>query len=298
MRCEGPVGGWFPVVLYLCATPIGHLGDITVRALEVLRRADLILAEDTRTTRRLTEHYAIHARLESLHQYNEERRISPILERLRAGQEIVLVSDAGMPLVSDPGYRLVRAVIEAGLPMTVLPGPSAVLTALVVSGFSPIPFCFIGFLPRRAGERRQALALWRHFPGAIVAFEAPHRLAVTLRDVAEVMGPDRPVAIARELTKLHEEVWRGRVAEACERFPGPVRGEVVLVIGAAVTGPAAEVEVGPSEEPDDAVLAEEVAALSRSGCDRREALREVARRHGISRRKVYAACLRKRWEED
>src|SRR5215218_5972093 len=210
--------------LAVCATPIGNLDDVTLRVLAELRGAELVLAEDTRHTRKLLDRHAIDARLLSYHEHNEAARVAELLPRLDAGERIALVSDAGLPGVSDPGARMVRAALATGVPVTVLPGPSAVETALVASGLVGERYAFLGFLPRRAAERE---ALWEELAGsrwAVVAFESPRRLTATLASLA-ARAPDREVAVCRELTKRHEEIVRGSAAEVAERFTEAPRGE-------------------------------------------------------------------------
>jgi 16S rRNA (cytidine1402-2'-O)-methyltransferase len=216
--------------LVVCPTPIGNLEDVTLRVLAALRQADVVACEDTRRTRVLLDRYGVSARLVSYHEHNEERRAAELVARMEAGETVALVSDAGMPLVSDPGYVLVRACAAAGLAVEVLPGPSAVLAALVASALPAERWRFAGFLPRKRGELRRALA---EPGGTLVAFESPRRVAGTLSALAE-LDPERPVAVCRELTKAHEEVVRGGAAELAERYASEApRGEVVLVIGAA-----------------------------------------------------------------
>lgn len=223
--------------LYLCATPIGNLADITLRALEVLRRADVILAEDTRQTARLLRHYEIDRPLLSFHDHNETARIPRVMELIAQGKEVVLVSDAGSPLMADPGFRLVREVVARGLPVTALPGPSAIVPALSLSGLPPYPFLFLGFLPRRPGPRRRLLASLQDRPWTLVFFASPHRLMAELADVREAMGAERPVAVARELTKRFEEVVRGTVDQVLARFSREApRGELVVVVAPVGTG--------------------------------------------------------------
>lgn len=220
--------------LYLCATPIGNLGDITLRALEVLRAADLVLAEDTRRTGVLLKEHGIRAPLMSFHDRNEAERVPQVIGLLEQGRRVVLVSDAGSPLLADPGFRLVREAVRRGLPVTALPGASALLPALALSALPPHPFVFLGFLPRKAGQRRRLLAEAAALPWTIVCYETPHRLLEALDDLAASAGPDRPMAVARELTKRFEEVVRGTVAEVADRFRAqPPRGELVLVIAGA-----------------------------------------------------------------
>ena len=224
--------------LVVCPTPIGNLEDITLRALAALREADVVACEDTRRTRVLLDRYGVDARLVSYHEHNEQARAAELVERMRAGSTVALVSDAGMPLVSDPGYLLVRGCVGAGLPVEVLPGPSAAITALVASGLPADAWRFHGFLPRKKGELRALLA---EPGGTLVAFESPRRAPATLALLAE-QDPERQVALCRELTKLHEEVVRGSAAELAARYAdGPPKGEVVLVIGpsAALASPGA-----------------------------------------------------------
>jgi 16S rRNA (cytidine1402-2'-O)-methyltransferase len=217
--------------LLLCATPIGNLEDVTLRVLRALGEADVIACEDTRRTRVLLDRHGIAgARLTSLHEHNERARAKELVERVRAGETVALVSDAGTPLISDPGYVLVRECIGEGLPIQVLPGASAAPTALVASGLPVDRWCFVGFLPRKRGQRERLLA---DAAETLVAFESPRRLTATLEMLAR-LDPQRPVAVCRELTKLHEEVSRGSAAELAERYrERPAKGEVVLVVGAA-----------------------------------------------------------------
>jgi 16S rRNA (cytidine1402-2'-O)-methyltransferase len=221
------------VVLVIVPTPIGNLEDITLRALRVLSEADLVACEDTRRTGRLLAHHGIKNDLVSYHEHNEERLAPELAERART-QEIALASDAGMPLVSDPGYRLVSACIEKGVDVEVLPGPSAPITALVASGLPADVVVFLGFLPRKGRERTELLARISKERSTFILFESPHRLGKTLGDLA----PETPVAVCRELTKLHEEVFRGTAAEAARRFSEGTKGEIVLVVrGGSAAGP-------------------------------------------------------------
>jgi 16S rRNA (cytidine1402-2'-O)-methyltransferase len=268
--------------LYLVGTPIGNLGDMTDRARETLRQVDLVAAEDTRRTGRLLAAFGIKARTVSLFEGNERARTQELLDALRGGDDVAIVSDAGMPAVSDPGFRIVRACVEAGIDVRVVPGPSAVIAALVVSGLPSDRWVFEGFLPRRAGERRARLQALRHDERTVVLFESPHRLATLLRDVLVELG-DRRAAVARELTKLHEEVVRGRVAEVLAALGDlEPKGEVVVVL-----------EGAPQPEPP--ALAELVAdalALVEAGMKKRPAASEVARRSGASANEVYEALVR------
>ncbi len=250
--------------LVVCPTPIGNLEDVTLRVLAALRQADVVACEDTRRTRVLLDRYGVRARLVSYHEHNEERRATELVERMKAGDTVALVSDAGMPLVSDPGYALVRACAAAGLAVEVLPGPSAVLAALVASALPSERWRFAGFLPRKRGELQRALA---EPGGTLVAFESPRRLPATLAVLAE-LDASRPVAVCRELTKAHEEVLRGSAGELAERYAGaPPRGEIVLVVGPSAPedespGPAALdalgrlVDAGARPRPAAAVIAE------------------------------------------
>ena len=232
--------------LVVCPTPIGNLEDVTLRVLSALREADVVACEDTRRTRGLLERYGVAARLVSYHEHNEERRAAELVERMSSGQTVALVSDAGMPLVSDPGYVLVRACVAAGLAVEVLPGPSAVLAALVASALPADRWRFAGFLPRKRGELRRLLA---EAGPTLVAFESPRRVPSTLALLAEI-DPERRAAVCRELTKLHEEVVRGSAAELAARYAGEApRGEVVLVVAGRERGEGD----GPSPEALDAL---------------------------------------------
>jgi 16S rRNA (cytidine1402-2'-O)-methyltransferase len=265
-------------MLSVCATPIGNLDDVTLRVLGELREADLVLCEDTRRTRVLLDRHGIRARLLSYHEHNEARRTAELLPRLQAGESIALVSDAGMPGISDPGARLIAAALDGGVAVTVMPGPSAVETALVASGLVAERYQFVGFLPR--GERALA-SLWRElarWPWAVVAFESPLRLPRTLASLAAVL-PARPIAVCRELTKRFEEVVRGSALELADRYIEPPKGEIVLVLGAAEV--EADAEAG----------AEAVAELVAAGVSRRHAADVVARLTGASRNALFRASL-------
>jgi 16S rRNA (cytidine1402-2'-O)-methyltransferase len=269
-----------PPGLHLVATPIGNLGDVSLRALAVLRGADRIYCEDTRVTARLLARYGIRTPLETYHDYNAEQVRPAILAALRGGQRVALVSDAGTPLVSDPGYKLVRAAIAEGLPVTAAPGASAVLTALVLSGLPPDAFLFAGFLPKQRSARRQALARWAALEASLIFYEAPPRLAASLADMVEVLGP-RPAAVARELTKLHEEIRRGPLDELAGHYHdhGPPRGETVVVVG-----PPEPVVPGPEEV--DRRLRE---ALAEFGV--RDAAAKLAAETGLARADLYRRAL-------
>jgi 16S rRNA (cytidine1402-2'-O)-methyltransferase len=270
------------VPLAVCATPIGNLEDVTLRVLRELAEADVVLAEDTRVTRGLLARHGIEARLVSYHEHNEAKRVAELVPRLLAGERMALVSDAGMPAISDPGARLVAAALEAGVEVTVLPGPSAVETALVASGLGGGSYRFLGYLPR--GEKALA-ALWeelRPWPDAVVAFESPQRLPATLRSLAAAL-PERPAAVCRELTKRFEEVARGLPGELAERFPEPPRGEIVLVLGAG----APSDRLSLSEEEAATAVAELVGA----GVGRNQAARLVARLTGVPKSRLYRTSL-------
>ncbi|MBA2126253.1 16S rRNA (cytidine(1402)-2'-O)-methyltransferase [Hyphomicrobium methylovorum] len=218
--------------LYLVATPIGNLADITLRAISILSRADAVYCEDTRHSAKLLQHYAIAARTRPLHEHNEDREIERVLGEVEAGKRIAVISDAGTPLLSDPGFRLVRAAASRGIDIFSIPGPSAALAALTSSGVPTDSFFFAGFLPAKEGARRTRLAELARIPGSLVLFEAPHRLGEALQDMADVLG-NRPAVIARELTKLHETLSRGPLLTLADAFTRePVKGEVVIVIGA------------------------------------------------------------------
>ena len=268
--------------LAVCATPIGNLEDVTLRVLAELATAEVVLCEDTRHTRGLLQRHRIEARLLSYHEHNEARRTAELLPRLEAGERIALVSDAGLPGVSDPGARLVRAALDAGVEVTVLPGPSAVETALVASGLVAEQYRFLGFLPR--GEKRLT-ALWEElgtWPWPAVAFESPQRLPKTLRSLAAT-DPGREVAVCRELTKRFEEVARGTAAELAERFREPPKGEITLVFGSA------EGRRDGSEDEERALAA--VAELVETGLPRRRAAKLVSGLAGIPRNRLYKRSL-------
>jgi 16S rRNA (cytidine1402-2'-O)-methyltransferase len=267
--------------LAVCATPIGNLEDVTLRVLAELRAADLVLCEDTRRTRILLDRHGIAARLESYHGHNEAARTPRVLERLRAGDRVALVSDAGLPAVSDPGARLVAAAVGAGIEVTVLPGASAVETALVSSGLGAARYQFVGYLPRRAGELRELADRLTAWSDSVVAFESPRRLPASLRVLAEAM-PVRRAAVCRELTKRFEEVVRGTLSELAERFVEAPRGEITLVLG-----PSAAAD---SRRVDDSAHAA-VAALVEAGTPRRVAADVVARLTGSSRNALYRDSL-------
>jgi 16S rRNA (cytidine1402-2'-O)-methyltransferase len=273
-----------PGLLYVVATPIGNLEDITYRAVRVLKEAGLIACEDTRHTGKLLEHYGIQTPTISYHEYNEVGRSEELAGRMLAGLVVALVSDAGMPLVSDPGYRLVRAAIENGIPVQAIPGASASLAALAASGLPTDAFHFGGFLPHKPGQRVKALEALAEEQATLIFYEAPHRILEALDAVERTLGP-RPVVVARELTKVHEECLRGTAAEIRAQLAQreAVKGEITLLIGKAV---------GP--RPDDTPVEEAVEALVRGGAQRMDAIKQVARRRGLSKREVYDRLLEAR----
>ena len=263
--------------LYIVATPIGNLEDITTRAIRILGEVDLIACEDTRQTRKLLDRYSIAKPLISYHEHNEQARSADLLRELEAGKSIALVSDAGTPLIADPGYRLVDLARKKGIAVSPIPGPSALLAALSASGMPTDSFSFHGFLPPKRGQRSKFLEDLRSFQATLVFYEAPHRILEALEDIGKILG-ERPVVLARELTKIHEEFLHGTAAEIrdeLEKRPS-VKGEITLIIGKAETG-----------EVDDSPLAEAVEKLVESGVSRMEALKTVARRRGLSKREVY-----------
>ena len=280
--------------LYLVATPIGNLGDITLRALDVLRRVDRIACEDTRQTQKLLNHFGISKPTESLHEHNEHERTAGLVEALKAGARIAVVTDAGMPGISDPGSWLTTAAIAAGIPVFPIPGPNAALSALVASGLPADEFHFLGFLPEKAGARRtriEELAA-AGTQGTLVFYEAPHRILDTLADFEAVFGPDLRVVVARELTKVHEEFLRGTVAEVRDELArrDRVRGEITLLVrllpvDAARAGSAAQVQK----------IADSVERLqAEAGIDEKEALKRLARELGRSKSELYRELQRER----
>jgi len=269
-------------VLYLCATPIGNLEDITLRVLQTLREADLVAAEDTRRTRRLLSHYDIHTPIISYHEHNRRRQGEYLLERLAGGDTVALVSDAGTPGISDPGEELVREAVDRGIPVVPLPGPSALLAALVVSGLAVERFVFEGFLPARGGGRNRRLAELAGETRTIVLYEAPHRLLKTLEDLTVSLG-DRRACAARELTKLHEELLRDTLSGLKEHFTAhPPRGEFVLVIEGAGDESGTTAEKWAGLPPED-----HVRLLMRDGMAKNEAIKKVARLRNLPRQEIY-----------
>jgi 16S rRNA (cytidine1402-2'-O)-methyltransferase len=284
-----------PGSLVVCGTPIGNLEDASPRLGRALAEADVVACEDTRRTRRLLDHFGVRARTISYHEFNERGRAEELAERIEAGERVALVSDAGMPAVSDPGYQLVKVCIARGLPIEVVPGPSAVVAALVLSGMPTDRFCFEGFLPRKAGARARRLAELAVEQRTMVFFESPHRIAATLAAMAEAFGAERRAALARELTKLHEEVVRSSLGELRDQAAGQQpRGELTLVVaGAGDEGPDGGRERGALAVTggDPAELAGRVAELVAAGADSKAAIATVARASGAPKRTVYQAVL-------
>ena len=276
--------------LVVCATPIGNLEDASPRLARALAEADLVACEDTRQTRKLLTHLGVTTRMTSYHEVGEKERAAELAERVAAGLRLALVTDAGMPAVSDPGYHLIGACLEQGVPVEVVPGPSAAMAALVVSGLPTDRFCFEGFLPRRPGQRDKRLAELAREPRTMVFFEAPHRVLATLDAMVAAFGPDRLGAAVRELTKVHEQVLRGPLGELRGRLgaQGP-RGELTLVVAGAPAGRA-----GAAASP--AELAVEVGRLVEGGTSTRDAVTAVAEATGTPRRAVYQAVLEARAE--
>ncbi len=268
--------------LHLVATPIGNLGDVTLRALWVLRGVDRIFCEDTRVTGRLLARFGIVTPLDAYHDHNADRVRPLALAALRRGERLALVSDAGTPLISDPGFKLVRSALDEGLPVTATPGPSAAVDALILSGLPPDAFLFAGFLPPRMAARRKALAGWRDVPATLIFYEGRSRLAAALADMLHTLG-DRPAAIARELTKRHEEVRRGSLAELTAHYRNdPPRGEMVIVVGAPPAAAATAIDI-------DGQLDAKLAKLSL-----RDAVAELAAETGLGRSALYDRALARR----
>lgn len=281
-----------PGTLYLVGTPIGNLEDISARALRVLREAVVIAAEDTRQTRKLLAHFDIHTPQVSCHEHNESTVGPALVRRLLAGEDVALVSDAGMPGISDPGSAVVRLATDAGVRVVPVPGPVAAVAALVASGLETATFTFAGFLPRSGKERRAALARLAEEERTLLLYEAPHRVLTTLRDLCDALGADRPAAAARELTKMFEEIRRTTLGELQAHFSTTSpRGEFTLVIAGK---PAATTTVAAAAPPD--ALAAAVAALEAAGTPRKEAMKRIAREQGVAKEVVYAAVVRQRQE--
>ena len=272
--------------LYLVGTPIGNLEDITRRALRTLKEADQIACEDTRHTQKLLAHYDIHKPLVSYHEHNEVKRAAELASAIEQGAKIALVSDAGMPLVSDPGHRLVALCLEKQIPVVPIPGPSALLTALSGSGLPTEEFLFVGFLPARSGERRRALERLRIEERTIILYEAPHRIAESVLEAREILG-DRPACLAREVTKLHEEFLRGKLSEILGSLEKrPARGEITLILGPAS---AADAEAHDDSSQTLAARVEEL--MQQAKLSRKEALKLAAKERGLTRRAAYSQLV-------
>ena len=270
-------------MLYIVATPIGNLEDITLRALRILKEADLIAAEDTRHSRKLLTHFGISRPLTSYFDHNKEVKGAAILERLREGQNVALITDAGTPCVSDPGYQLVRDAVAVGVRVVPIPGATAAMTALSASGLASDSFTFAGFLPNRQGKRRERLQSLRDEPRVVIFYEAPQRLVAALADMGEVCG-DRQVVVARELTKIYEEFVRGNVSDVMARFAAaPVKGEVVILLSPSDEAPSAGDTVSATELLEHCL---------RAGMTLKDAVRRVTQETGLARGEVYAEALR------
>jgi len=278
-----------PGTLYLVATPIGNLADITHRALQVLSDVDLIACEDTRHTHKLLNHYGINTKTISYHEHNERQRAAELIDRLKQGTSIAVVTDAGTPSISDPGFRLVRAAIENEIVVIPVPGPSALITALIAAGLPTDEFFFAGFLPSRTNARRTRLTELQSIPGTLIFYEAPHRLAATLKDAYEILG-ERDAVVARELTKLHEEIRRGLLSKLAADYTEKtdIRGEIVVLIDRSVIGAAVTETVSVSTLVDQ---------FERDGLDHRAALKKAARELGLSRAEAYRKLLSERSDQ-
>jgi 16S rRNA (cytidine1402-2'-O)-methyltransferase len=275
--------------LYLIATPIGNLEDITHRAVRLLGEVEIIACEDTRHTKKLLNHYGINTRTISYHEHNERERATELIERLKGGADVAVVSDAGTPGISDPGFRLARLAIDSDVQVVPVPGASALISALVASGLPTDEFFFGGFLPARAGARRVRLAELRSLPATLIFYEGPHRIAATLKDALEILG-QRQAVVARELTKMHEELARGSLSELAARFSSPerARGEIVLIIDRTVM---------PNESAgsqSDASVSALVTEFEANGLNHRAALKKAARELGLSRDEAYRRLVSER----
>lgn len=278
---QKPVG-----CLYLVGTPIGNLEDITLRALRILKEVDQIACEDTRHTQKLLAHYDIHKPLVSYHEHNEMKRAAELAAAMEQGAKIALVSDAGMPLVSDPGHRLVALCLDKDIPVVPIPGPSALLASLSGSGMPTEEFLFVGFLPARTGERRRALERLRIEERTIILYEAPHRIAECAADALEVLG-DRPACLAREVTKLHEEFLRGKLSEILKSVEErPPRGEITLILG-----PPSTAEVSERGESSQTLAARVEELMQQAHLGRKEALKLAAKERGLTRRAAYSQLI-------
>ena len=275
-----------PAGLYLVGTPIGNLEDITLRAIRVLKQADIIACEDTRQTQKLLNHFGIETRAVSYHEHNEASRAAELVAELEKGLRVAVVSDAGMPGISDPGYRLVSLAIQRGVAVFPVPGPAAFLAALVASGLPTDSFSFRGFLPAKSGARRREMEKIRESEWTQIYYDAPHRIKETLADVVEVLGAGRPVVVARELTKIHEEFLRGPAGEVAQTLNarGEIKGEIALLIGKADEGASAPRGISVRERVEEIMRVEKV--------DEKAALKKVAKERGISKSEVYRELQR------
>jgi 16S rRNA (cytidine1402-2'-O)-methyltransferase len=277
-----------PGTLYLISTPIGNLEDITHRAVRLLGQVDLIACEDTRHTRKLLNHYGLNTRTISYYEHNERERAAQLLKLIESGSDVAIVSDAGTPGISDPGFRLTQLAIEGGARVVPVPGPSALITALVASGLPTDEFFFGGFLPARSGARRTRLKQVADMRATLIFYEAPHRIAAALRDAREVLG-ERTAVVARELTKIHEEIARGRLSELAARFSSTeARGEMVLIIDRDV------IQEGTQDETKAPSIRNLVEALENEGMDHRAALKKAARELGLTRDEAYRRLVAER----
>ena len=278
--------------LYLVSTPIGNLEDITHRAVRLLSEVDVIACEDTRHTRKLLNHYGINTKTVSYHEHNERERAAELLKLMESGADVAIVTDAGTPGISDPGFRLTRLAVDNGVRVVPVPGASALITALVASGMPTDEFFFGGFLPARSGARRTRLNELGSVPATLVFYEAPHRIAATLKDAHEVLG-EREAVVARELTKMHEEIVRGRLSELAARFNSAesARGEIVLIIDRTV------IKTEVADNPSSMNIASLVESLESAGLDHRAALKKAARELGLSRAEAYRRLVAERSQE-
>jgi 16S rRNA (cytidine1402-2'-O)-methyltransferase len=278
--------------LYLVATPIGNLADITHRAIQVLQHVSLIACEDTRHTQKLLQHYGIKTKTISYHEHNEQQRAAQLIDLLKEGSDVAVVSDAGTPSISDPGFRLVRAAIENEVAVVPVPGPSALISALIAAGLPTDEFFFAGFLPSKLNARRTRLAELKPVPGTLIFYEAPHRLSATLKDAYEILG-EREAVVARELTKLHEEIRRGRLSELANHYANEdnVRGEIVVLIDRNVISDTTN-ETAP-RLPVSALVEQ----FEQEGLDHRAALKKAARELKLSRAEAYRKLITERGQE-
>ncbi|MBT3362473.1 MAG: 16S rRNA (cytidine(1402)-2'-O)-methyltransferase [Chloroflexi bacterium] len=266
-------------MLYIVATPIGNLEDMSLRAIRILGEVGLIAAEDTRKTRILLKHYQIKTKLTSYYEHSKQAKTTQLIDRLASGQDIALVSEAGMPGISDPGYELIAAAIENDIEVVPIPGPSAITTALVASGLPPSQFTYLGFLPRKKSDRKKLLESVAHITHTLIAYESPHRIKASLSDIELVLG-NRHIAVCRELTKLHEEVFRGNVSDAIEHFENP-RGEFTLVIEGATD----------EKQVDTGLIETELRQLKKDGIKAKAATAQISKKYGLTRNEVYNIWL-------